>query len=200
MIASLRIAMASLALLAFNAFAANPVLQPGSSTPADNTGFVAVDANILLNFDINVYNSSPNAVIELYDATGGGNVLVETFTAVGPYSYSGNNGGNGQIGIPPAPAATSTTIYLNPGVNFNPNSDYYILIPVGSEISDNGNFADFVVPVTDPTTYNFSTAAIAPTATRAVPTLSEWMQILLVLLLGSIALFQISRLKGKTAV
>lgn len=169
------ISMLCFCLFSASLYAASPVLDPSSSVPADNATGVAVDANIILDFDIDVVNFSPSAVILLYEEGGS---LVEFFQADGPFSFLGSEGGSGSI--------ESDKITLNPGSDFVLGSGYYIIIPEDSAIIDRSietqpSEGDFVIPVTLPTTYNFSTAA---GAIRAVPATSIWGLGMLVVMMG----------------
>ncbi|SDU36681.1 IPTL-CTERM sorting domain-containing protein [Halopseudomonas salegens] len=140
-------------------YAANPNLDPVNSVPSDNATGVAVDADIVLVFDIDVVNDSSSALIELYDDSDN---LIESFNANGPFTFGGSNSGSGTI--------SNNTITLNPGADFILGTGYYILIPSGSDIIDQAT-GDLVTPVTSPTTYNFTTASgeVSP-----VPTMSIW--------------------------
>lgn len=146
-----------------NLYAANPNLIPASSIPADNATGIALDANIVLNFDVTVSNSSPSGRIELFDET---NNLIEAFNANRSDSFLGSEGGTGTI--------TGNNITLNPFADFISGTGYYVLIPIDSDIVDAlSPTRDQVIPVTSPTTYNFTTFA-APAQITAVPTMSVW--------------------------
>ena len=173
-----------LCLFSANLYAVSPNLDPANSIPADNAFGVALDADIVLDFDIDVYNNSPSALIELYDD---GDVLIESFRAIGPYSFSGDAGGLGRIGDG---LSTADKITLTPGANFMVGTGYYILIPVGSDFSDDASQTDLVSPVTSSTIYNFSTAPSAAASSAAapfpvpVPTMSIWGVSILAAIVG----------------
>ena len=125
---------------------ANPLLS--SSTPADNATLVAVDANIVLNFDeivdvesgnITIKKTSDNSVIEAIDVTSG---LVS---------------GSG-----------SSQITVNPSVTLEGSTDYYVFIDSTAFDDTSGNS---YAGISSTTTFNFSTADIEnPNLISSTPT------------------------------
>ena len=85
----------------------NPTLS--SSTPADNATAVALDANIVLNFDESVDAESGGFI---YLKKTSDDSTVESFNVTGS-KVSGSG---------------SSQITVNPTSNFDPNIEYYVLI------------------------------------------------------------------------
>ncbi len=134
--------------------ATSPILQPSTSTPADNATGVAANANIVLTFDVAPYNLNPGPIVELYDSS---NTLIESFTASGGYSMDGSNGGNGSI--------TSNQVTLVLGAPLT-NGTYHIVIPTTTKLYDTAA-TNRAVAVTDATTYNFTVESVSPPPVNA---------------------------------
>ena len=129
---------------AFELIAADPTLT--SSAPADNATGVAIDANIVLTFSENVNVESGNITIHKTsdDST------VETFDVAGS-KVTGDG---------------STEITINPGTDFENNTQYYVLIPsTAFDDVDSGSYAG----ISSTTTLSFTSINSIPTLTSSVP-------------------------------
>jgi len=134
--------------------ATSPILQPSTSVPADNATGVATNTNIVLTFDVNLYNAGPFVIVELYNS---GNTLIESFTADSPYSMAGSNGGSGLIGNG---SITSNQLTLVLGVPLTNGTTYHIVIPATTKLYDAPG-TNRAVAVTDATTYNFTVGSVS---------------------------------------
>ena len=119
-----------------------------SSTPADGATGIAVDANIVLNFNEAVDAESGNIII--YKSSD--NSQVESIP-VGDSKVSGSG---------------STAITINPSSTLDGSTAYYVQIAATAfDDSSSNSYAG----ITDATTLNFTTADIgAPTLSSSVPT------------------------------
>ncbi|MDC0532436.1 autotransporter domain-containing protein [Candidatus Pelagibacter ubique] len=126
-------------------FDLNPNVLPtlSSSVPADNASSVARDANIVLNFSESVTVQSGNITIKKTSD----NSTVETFNV----ATSGQITGTG-----------TSQITINPSLNFDAETEYYVLIDATAfDDDDGGSYAGIssttalsfsVVSMVDPTT------------------------------------------------
>ena len=118
-----------------------------SSVPEDNDTGVAINANIVLTFseivnvesgNITIHKTSDDSTVETFDVTGS--------------KVTGNG---------------STEITINPGTDFDNNTEYYVLIPnTAFDDVDSGSYAG--IP-TSKTTLSFTTTNAVPTLTSSVP-------------------------------
>ena len=118
-----------------------------SSVPDDDATGVALNANIVLTFSEIVNVESGNITIHKTsdDST------VETFNVAGS-KVTGNG---------------STEITINPGTDFDNNTEYYVLIPgTAFDDVDSGSYAG--IP-SSKTTLSFTTTNAVPTLTSSVP-------------------------------
>ncbi|MDB9957247.1 Ig-like domain-containing protein [Candidatus Pelagibacter sp.] len=118
-----------------------------SSVPDDDATGVALNANIVLTFSENVNVESGNITIHKTsdDST------VETFDVTGS-KVTGDG---------------STEITINPGTDFDNNTEYYVLIPnTAFDDSDSGSYAG--IP-SSKTALSFTTTNAVPTLTSSVP-------------------------------
>ena len=131
---------------AFELIAADPTLT--SSAPTDNATGVALNANIVLTFSENVNVESGNITIF---KTSDDDSAVETIDVAGS-KVTGDG---------------STEITINPGTDFDNNTEYYVLIPnTAFDDVDSGSYAG--IP-TSKTTLSFTTTNAVPTLTSSVP-------------------------------
>ena len=123
----------------------DPILS--SSVPADDATGVALNANIVLTFseivnvesgNITIHKTSDDSTVETFDVTGS--------------KVTGNG---------------STEITINPGTDFDNNTEYYVLIPnTAFDDVDSGSYAG--IP-SSKTTLSFTTTNTIPTLTSSVP-------------------------------
>ena len=123
----------------------DPILS--SSVPDDDATGVALNANIVLTFSEIVNVESGNITIHKTsdDST------VETFNVAGS-KVTGNG---------------STEITINPGTDFEDNTEYYVLIP--STAFDDVDSNSYAGIPTSKTTLSFTTTNTIPTLTSSVP-------------------------------
>nr|MDJ0713195.1 Ig-like domain-containing protein [Prochloraceae cyanobacterium] len=123
----------------FSTIAAPDVVPPTlvSTTPADNATEVPVNSNIVLTFDEPVHEGIGN--ITIFEAAT--NTPVATVSVADPnqVNFSGD------------------TVTIDPSVNLQPGTDYYVTIDPGA-IEDFGN--NDYAGINNPTTFNFSTVAV----------------------------------------
>ncbi|MFT5659861.1 MAG: hypothetical protein ACI9TV_000494 [Sulfurimonas sp.] len=129
--------------------ASNPILQPFTSNPVDNSTGLALDANIVLDFDTDIVNFYIDGRFELYRNDG---TLIEAFNATSPTDFFGTANGNAFI--------VGDKITINPFANLVFGTSYYVLIPVGSNMGNPNDSAAKVIPVTLSTTYNFTVGVV----------------------------------------
>ncbi|MDB4188788.1 Ig-like domain-containing protein [Candidatus Pelagibacter sp.] len=118
-----------------------------SSVPDDDATGVALNANIVLTFseivnvesgNITIHKTSDNSTVETFDVTGS--------------KVTGNG---------------STEITINPGTDFDNNTEYYVLIPnTAFDDVDSGSYAG--IP-SDTEALSFTTTNAVPTLTSSVP-------------------------------
>ncbi|MDA9616259.1 Ig-like domain-containing protein [Candidatus Pelagibacter sp.] len=117
-----------------------------TSVPDDDATGVALDANIVLTFSENVNVESGNITIKKTSD----NSTVETFDVTGS-KVTGDG---------------STEITINPGSDFEDNTEYYVLIPnTAFDDSDSGSYAG----ISSTTALSFTTVNTIPTLTSSVP-------------------------------
>ena len=123
----------------------DPILS--SSVPADDATGVALNANIVLTFseivnvesgNITIHKTSDDSTVETIDVTGS--------------KVTGNG---------------STEITINPGTDFEDNTEYYVLIP--STAFDDVDSNSYAGIPTSKTTLSFTTTNTIPTLTSSVP-------------------------------
>ena len=122
----------------------NPTLS--SSSPADNATAVALDANIVLNFNESVDAESGNITIKKTsdDST------VESFNVTGS-KVTGSG---------------SSQITVNPTSNFDPNIEYYVLIDASAfDDSSSNSYAG----ISSTTALSFTSANVLPTLSSSTP-------------------------------
>ena len=124
-----------------------PTLLTASSTPDDDGTLADGGANIVLKFSEAVQNLSPYSTIDLYASDG---MMIERFEASSPSSFTGNNGGSGNI--------YHDTVTLDPNTELA-IGDYYLHIyssdaPAMGLISDVSS--EPLEDIKDSTTYNFN--------------------------------------------
>ncbi|MDC1049713.1 Ig-like domain-containing protein [Candidatus Pelagibacter sp.] len=129
---------------AFDLGFTDPILS--SSVPDDDATGVALNANIVLTFSEIVNVESGN--ITIHKTSGG---LVETIGVT-----SSQVTGNG-----------STEITINPGTDFEDNTEYYVLIP-GTAFDDVDSNSYAGIP-SDTEALSFTTTNTIPTLTSSVP-------------------------------
>jgi serine protease len=136
--------------LNFTATAVPDVTVPTlrSSTPADNAGNVAVNANIVLTFSKSMARGDSGAEIVLRKADG---TVVETFTSNG-YVFVASAGGRVSIG--------GNVVTINPGVDLLVGTGYYLQIGAFALADESYNY---FAGISDATTLNFTTLG-APVA------------------------------------
>ena len=117
-----------------------------SSVPDDDATGVALNANIVLTFSENVNVESGNITIKKTSD----NSIVETFDVTGS-KVTGDG---------------STEITINPGSNFEDNTEYYVLIPnTAFDDANSGSYAG----ISSTTALSFTTTNTIPTLTSSVP-------------------------------
>ena len=144
--------------LNFTAKAVPDVTAPtlASSTPADNAGNVAVNANIVLTFSEPMLLGDSGAEMVLRKADG---TVVERYTSNG-YLFVASAGGSATI--------SGSLVTINPGVDLLGGTGYYLQIGALTLMDEAGNY---FAGIADTTTLNFTTVAApaASTYTAASP-------------------------------
>ena len=133
-----------------------------ATTPADNSGNVAVGANLVLTFSENVKAGSGNLVI--HNAADGSVVATIAITDASQVSFSGS------------------TLTINPTSDLAPGTHYYVTLASGVVQDLAGNAYAGLSAATD---FDFTTASLADTTPpalsgRARPTIrsmSRWARI-----------------------
>ncbi|MDA9077014.1 autotransporter domain-containing protein [Candidatus Pelagibacter sp.] len=127
----------------------DPILS--SSVPADNATGVALNADIVLTFSEIVNVESENITIHKTSDDS----EVETFDVAGS-KVTGNG---------------STEITINPGTDFEDNTEYYVLIPSNAfDDVDSNSYAGIHDGIPNfKTTLSFTTTNAVPTLTSSVP-------------------------------
>jgi hypothetical protein len=123
-----------------------PVLQ--QTSPADNLSGVAVTANLVLTFD-QIVMLGTSGTIRIYESDG---TLFHTISVTDATQVSLEGG------------RQPMKVTINPNVNLDPGTSYYVLIDSGAVENRSGE--DFA-GISSPTAFNFTTAGTPPSeATR----------------------------------
>ena len=139
-----------------------PSFSPSTSSPADNATNVAVDANLTLQFDINILNDNlRTTTLELRKSSN--DALVTSYTAIRSTLNRGFPSGRANI--------STNTLVVDPGANLIAGESYYILFPVTSVLSNvkSASSGARMAAITDKTVYNFTVASGAPTSVPIGP-------------------------------
>lgn len=118
-----------------------PLLQ--QTSPADNSSIVATTANFVLTFN-QIIGLGTSGTIRIYKSDG---TLFHTISVTDASQVSLEGG------------RRPTTVTINPNINLDPGTGYYVLIDAGTV--ENGSGEDFA-GISSPTAFNFTTAGAPP--------------------------------------